>query len=301
MARGCHFCLLKTNRPVVPSLWLGPSARPCAMEAWRGGMRPQGHLFTLLGAAGRHPDKTKGQLHAQAGVGAELAEDGAVGLPGVEPLEAYDFNKTLALVETAMLASVSGMATLVLSLLKLESYLFYILPFPLVLASLRSGPAASRKTLTSTFFLIFVLLGPVSACRYILLYGMTGITVGQLWTWRVPWSVSIPTCIAVFIVGLLGFVVSGSVVLRTNLFMLLINNVYSVVARLTMTFGFQAAPTIPAVVAFLFLLAGLRALFYMSILHVLYALMLSNMGYDIGPVPKAVERLLSPARAAGRR
>lgn len=58
------------------------------------------------------------------------------------------------LVETSMLASISGMVTLLLTLLKLESYLFYLLPFPLVLSTLRSGPAASRKTLMATFFLI---------------------------------------------------------------------------------------------------------------------------------------------------
>lgn len=41
------------------------------------------------------------------------------------------------LVETAMLAAVSGMVSLLLTLIKLDAYLYYMLPFPLVLASLR--------------------------------------------------------------------------------------------------------------------------------------------------------------------
>lgn len=41
------------------------------------------------------------------------------------------------LVDTAMLAAVSGMASLLFTLIKLDSYLYYIMPFPLVLSSLR--------------------------------------------------------------------------------------------------------------------------------------------------------------------
>lgn len=52
-----------------------------------------------------------------------------------------------------MLASVSGVCQLVLGILRLDSYMYYLVPFPLVLAALRSGPAASRKTLIATFFL----------------------------------------------------------------------------------------------------------------------------------------------------
>ena len=52
-----------------------------------------------------------------------------------------------------MLASVSGVCQLVLGILRLDSYMYYLVPFPLVLAALRSGPSASRKTLFATFFL----------------------------------------------------------------------------------------------------------------------------------------------------
>ena len=57
------------------------------------------------------------------------------------------------LVETSMLASVSGVCQLLLGILRLDAYMHYLLPFPLVLAAVRSGPAASRKTLVATFFL----------------------------------------------------------------------------------------------------------------------------------------------------
>lgn len=59
-----------------------------------------------------------------------------------------------ALVETAMLAAVSGLAFTLGSLLRVDSYLGYFLPMPVVVAAMRSGPAAGRKTMTATCFLL---------------------------------------------------------------------------------------------------------------------------------------------------
>lgn len=59
-----------------------------------------------------------------------------------------------SLAETAMLAAVSGLAYTLATLLKLESYLGYFLPLPVIIAAMRSGPAAARKTMTATCFLL---------------------------------------------------------------------------------------------------------------------------------------------------
>ena len=59
-----------------------------------------------------------------------------------------------SLVETAMLAAVSGLAYTLATLLKLESYLGYFLPMPVIVAAMRSGPASGRKTMTATCFLL---------------------------------------------------------------------------------------------------------------------------------------------------
>lgn len=61
------------------------------------------------------------------------------------------------LVETAMLAAVGGVVYTLASILKLHSYLGYFQPMPIVVAAMRWGPAAGRKTMTATCFL---LLGP---------------------------------------------------------------------------------------------------------------------------------------------
>ena len=58
------------------------------------------------------------------------------------------------LVETAMLAAVSGLAYALATTMHLEGYLGYFLPLPVILSALRSGPAAGRKTMTATTFLV---------------------------------------------------------------------------------------------------------------------------------------------------
>lgn len=58
------------------------------------------------------------------------------------------------LVETAMLAAVSGLAYLLSTLLRLDTTLGYFLPLPVVLASFRGGPGAGWRTMMATCFLL---------------------------------------------------------------------------------------------------------------------------------------------------
>lgn len=74
----------------------------------------------------------------------------AAGLPPT-----YDIVKIKRIVETAMFAAVTGLAYVLATLLKLESYLSYILPLPVLISSLESGPGAAAKTVTVTFLLLF--------------------------------------------------------------------------------------------------------------------------------------------------
>lgn len=53
-----------------------------------------------------------------------------------------------------MLAAVSGLGYTLATLLKLDSYLGYFLPLSVIIAAMRSGPAAARKTVTATCFLL---------------------------------------------------------------------------------------------------------------------------------------------------
>ena len=54
-----------------------------------------------------------------------------------------------------MFAAMGGLAFSVAAVLKLQGYMGYLLPMPIVLAALRSGPAVARKTAVATAFLLF--------------------------------------------------------------------------------------------------------------------------------------------------
>jgi uncharacterized protein YybS (DUF2232 family) len=75
----------------------------------------------------------------------------AAAAPDGEP---YSLEDTKALVETAMLAAVSGLAFLLSTLLKLDSSLGYFLPLPVAIAACRSGPRAAWGTMAATAFLL---------------------------------------------------------------------------------------------------------------------------------------------------
>ena len=84
-------------------------------------------------------------------------------------------------VETAMLAAVAGLAYTISTLLKLEGYLSYVLPLPVVLSAMRSRPgdiATPVQCVVVVFLLLFILLGPVRAVTYVLVYGMLSIALG---------------------------------------------------------------------------------------------------------------------------
>ncbi len=53
-----------------------------------------------------------------------------------------------------MLAAVGGVLYTLATVLKLQGYSAYVQPMPVVVAAMRWGPAAGRKTMTATCFLL---------------------------------------------------------------------------------------------------------------------------------------------------
>lgn len=53
-----------------------------------------------------------------------------------------------------MLAAVGGLAYALSSILRLQSYFSYLLPMPVVVACVRRGPTAGRKTMVATAILL---------------------------------------------------------------------------------------------------------------------------------------------------
>lgn len=62
-----------------------------------------------------------------------------------------------------------------------------------------------------------VLLGPVRAITYLLVYGVLSLSLGVAWAWRLPWAVSVPLGALARIGGYLAYIVLSSWVTNENL------------------------------------------------------------------------------------
>ncbi|KAL4445767.1 hypothetical protein ABPG77_008966 [Micractinium sp. CCAP 211/92] len=191
-----------------------------------------------------------------------------------------------------MLAAVSALAYTVGNLLRVEAYLAYVLPLPIVLAALRSGPLAAFKTLTVAVLLLLILMGPVRAVTYLLVYGVLSLALGIAWAWRLPWAVSVPLGALARIGGYMAYIMLSSWVTNENLLMLMVTNVYSLLDQLSVVLGTTGSPPLLAVLVVLCSLLFVNGLMYVMLMHILYAIMLKGMGLKLHRLPRFAERLV---------
>lgn len=192
-------------------------------------------------------------------------------------------DETKALVETAMLAAVSGLAFTLASLLRLDRFLGYFLPMPVIIAAMRSGPAAGRKTMTATCFLLMLILGPFKAVTYLLMHGGQAVCLGSLWRLQANWSVSLTAGSLTRLLGFLGYLVLTSWALNENIYGLLLQNIYSFLDRI----GGGAGSTSPVIVAGLvYLTFVIESVIFNCLMHMLYIPLLQGMGFRPTTLPK---------------
>lgn len=209
---------------------------------------------------------------------------------GLSPV--YDLQKTQKIVETAMLAAVAGLSYSVATLLKLEGYLSFVLPLPIVLAGMRGGPLACTKALFVAFLLLFILLGPYRAVTYILIYGLLSLALGVSWTLRLPWVISVPLAAVARVIGFLLYFSLSSWISNENLMALMLNNIHNMLDQIATIIGGSGAPSMTAVGITLASLLLVNAIFYVSMMHLLYILILKNMGYETRPLPRFIQSLI---------
>ncbi|KAK9905014.1 hypothetical protein WJX75_007808 [Coccomyxa subellipsoidea] len=180
-------------------------------------------------------------LHPDGKHDAESLSD-AIRRQAGEEGDGYDLERTKRLVETAMLAAVGGVVYTVASILKLQSYLGYFQPMPIVVSAMRWGPAAGRKTMTATCFLLLVLQGPLQSLTYLLNQGLLAATLGASWSMGVHWVVSVSTGAFVRVAGMMAYVLMSSWVMNENLFSILMTNIYSLLDQMNAFIGASGAP-----------------------------------------------------------
>mmetsp|Transcript_5536 Transcript_5536/g.13506 ORF Transcript_5536/g.13506 Transcript_5536/m.13506 type:complete len:294 (+) Transcript_5536:85-966(+) len=205
--------------------------------------------------------------------------------------------ETKRLVEVAMLAAMTGLAYFLASVVKLEGYLGYFLPLPVVMAAMRWSPSTGWRTVAATCCLIMVLLGPVRMLTYLLMHGFLAGTMGVVWARRLPWATGVLAGAAVRTVGQIGYLAVSSWMMNENLFALLMSNVFSLLDRILVAAGSAMVPTTGALLGVSVLLLLINGVIYMFLLNVLYFLLLQRMGYETAMPPERLRRML---QAGGR-
>ena len=137
-----------------------------------------------------------------------------------------------------MLAAVAGLSYSIAVLLKLEGYLSYVLPLPVVLAAVRGGAKSAIKCLTVAFLLLFIIVGPFRAVAYLLVYGLLSLGLGATFALNLPWSIGVPVSAMARVAGFLAYLSLSSFFTNENLMAITLNNIYAMLVRSTTTFSY---------------------------------------------------------------
>lgn len=198
-------------------------------------------------------------------------------------------------IETAMLAAVTGLAYTLSTLLKLEGYLSYCLPLPVVLSAMRSEDIATPvQCVVVAFLLLFILLGPVRAVTYVLVYGLLSIALGISFKTGLPWAVSVPLGAVARLAGQWMYISVTSWVTNENLLELLISNAQTLLDNMSAWMGGASSSSFNGVFITLVSMLAVNAVFYTYMMTMLYTIILQSMGYTVlQPLPRFLARMMA--------
>ncbi|MGL5035982.1 MAG: DUF2232 domain-containing protein, partial [Microcystaceae cyanobacterium] len=99
--------------------------------------------------------------------------------------------KTLAMVESAFLASTASLIWLINYYFPLGPVLTIFFPLPLALVYLRWGHKTAIKGAIAAGLLLSVLMGPTRSIVFLIPYGLMSLQLGFCWRRNAPWIFSI--------------------------------------------------------------------------------------------------------------
>ncbi|TYJ41082.1 hypothetical protein E1A91_A04G184500v1 [Gossypium mustelinum] len=188
------------------------------------------------------------------------------------------YRETLRLVECSMFAAVTGLVYFLSNSLAIENYFGCFFSLPIVISSMRWGVACGRKQLVATVLLLFVLSGPVKAINYLLTHGILGFVMGALWRSGADWTVSIPLCTLARAIGLVGYVLTTSFLIRENILALITINIHASLSYIFAAVGINLIPSMNFIYTLFGILVLLNSASFVFLLHLLYSLFLTRMG-----------------------
>ena len=208
-------------------------------------------------------------------------------------LKSYKFKpETIALVESAFLASTASLIWLIDYYFRLGPFLKMLFPLPIALVYLRRGTRASVVTTIVCGLLLSILMGPPRSIVYIIPYGLMGIQLGALWRRNSNWYLSI---FIASIIGCFGFFFRFwlfSILLGEDLWVYVISQVTNLADWLFLKLGILAQPTTFVIQILALIVVFVNNVIYGLTVHLVALLMLDRLNNPIPRPPKWLQVIL---------
>ena len=208
-------------------------------------------------------------------------------------LKSYQFKpETIALVESAFLASTASLIWLIDYYFRLGPLLKMLFPLPIALVYLRRGRRASIITTVVCGLLLTILMGPPRSIVYIIPYGLMGIQLGALWRRDANWHISI---LVASIIGTFGFFFRFwlfSILLGEDLWVYVISQVTNLADWIFLKIGILAKPTTMMIQILALIVVMINNVIYGLTVHLVALLMLDRLNNPIPRPPKWLQVIL---------
>jgi uncharacterized protein YybS (DUF2232 family) len=204
----------------------------------------------------------------------------------VDPLD------PLIMVETAFLASTSGLLWLVDYYFPMGPVLRIFFPVPIAMVYMRRGKRAAWMATLVSGLLLTVLMGPTRSVLFLMPYGVMGVLLGMVWSRGAGWGLSIGLGT---IVGTFGFFFRlwlVSILLGDDLWLYLTTQVTKLAEWIFLRLGLLTQPSLSVVQAIAFVMVIINNLVYLFVVHLAAKLVLERLGMPIPQPPRWVQVLL---------
>lgn len=199
---------------------------------------------------------------------------------------------TLAMVESAFLASMVSIIWLINYYFPLGPLLRILFPLPLALVYLRWRSPAAIKGVIAAGLLLSVLMGPTRSIVFLIPYGLMSLQLGFCWVRNAPWGFSIFTGA---LIGSFGFFFRFwlfSILLGENLWQYVMSQITNLVNWLFLKLNILAQPDLLFVQFLAVLMVFINSLIYMLAVHLVALLILDRLGNPIPRPPQWLKVIL---------
>ncbi len=203
-----------------------------------------------------------------------------------------DPSGSLAMVETAFLASAASLIWLVNYYFPLGPVLRVFFPIPIALIYLRWGSRAAWMGALVSGLLLSVLMGPARSILYVIPFGLMGVLLGVLWRRRAKWAVSVGIGSLLGSFGFFFRIWLVSLLLGDDLWLYATTQVTDLLDWIFVKLGLVMQPSLWLVQLAIIIMVILNNIVYLFVVHLVAWFLLDRLGNPIPRPPKWVQVLM---------